>query len=246
MATISDEHFADDPTCVFGPDGTAYFVTKTNTGDAMVPGAASDTDSLHTRRSPDGGSQWLPVTHSIHANDRPFAVTDTTDGPGHGRLYVVFDDHLHGEGSGHRNVDFRHAIALAVSSDGGATFPCSREGSWWTRSADTAAASLAAGLVVLSDGTVADPAAPHAPERGGNATTGKLREVGGWLQSFRTENGAQSLGHAVPVASFVSGYNSPATRGVSAALAVDPGSSRFRDRLYAAWADFGEDVARFA
>src|SRR5947209_4691060 len=26
----ADEHFADDPTCAYGPDGTAYMLTKTN------------------------------------------------------------------------------------------------------------------------------------------------------------------------------------------------------------------------
>src|SRR5207248_239952 len=100
---------------------------KTNTGQGMVPGSSSDTDSLRIRRSPDGGTRWDPVIHSVHANDRPFIAVDTSSGHYRGRLYAAFDLHVHGESGGHTNDDFRHLMALATSLDRGATFPLRTE-----------------------------------------------------------------------------------------------------------------------
>jgi hypothetical protein len=238
LASVADEHFADDPTCAFGPDGAAYFVVKTNTGEGMVPGASSDTDSLHVRRSSDGGATWAPVIHSIHANDRPFLVVDTTAGPHRGRVYVAFDDHVHGEGPGHTNADFRHLVALASSADGARSFPLRAARALLDQTSDRGSASLACGIVVLSDGTVA-LLQHHMLTGGTNAGTAKPREIGGRLQLFRSTDGGRSLETPTRVAEVESGYNHPASRGVTASLAADPGSARFRDRLYAAWTDFG-------
>ena len=47
---FADEHFADDPTCAYGPDGTAYMITKTNMGSPKTP-FASDADFISIRRS---------------------------------------------------------------------------------------------------------------------------------------------------------------------------------------------------
>ncbi len=244
-AAVADEHFADDPSCAFAPDGTAYFVTKTNTGIDMIPGASSDTDSLHIRRSRDGARTWDAVIHGPHANDRPFIAVDTTRGTRSGTLYAAFDDHLHAEEGGHRNADFRHALVLAASTDRGASFPVSAARGLLDQSGDTQAASLAAGVVVLSDGSVVT--LQHHMKLGANNTgTGKLREVGGWLQVFRSRDGAHSLDPASRIATVTTGYNSPWSRGVTGSIAVDPGSSR-RDALYVVWTDFssGHGVIRF-
>lgn len=244
-ATVADEHFADDPSCAFAADGTAYFVTKTNTGIDMIPGASSDTDSLHIRRSRDGARTWDAVIHGPHANDRPFIAVDTTRATRRGTLYVAFDDHLHAEEGGHRNADFRHALVLAASSDRGVTFPVSSARGLLDQSGDTQAASLAAGVVVLSDGSVVT--LQHHMKLGANNTgTGKLREVGGWLQVFRSRDGAHTLDPASRIATVTTGYNTPSSRGVTGSLAVDPGSSR-RDALYVVWTDFstGHGVIRF-
>ncbi len=245
-ASVADEHFADDPSCAFALDGTAYFVTKTNTGVGMIPGAASDTDSLHIRRSLDGARTWKAAIHGPHANDRPFIAVDTTRGARRGTLYVAFDDHLHAEEGGHRNADFRHALVLAASSDRGATFPVSSARGLLDQSPDTQSASLAAGVVVLSDGSVVT-LQHHMRLGANNAGTGKLREVGGWLQVFRSRDGAHSLDPASRIASVTTGYNSPWSRGVTGSIAVDPGSARWRDALYVVWTDFssGHGVIRF-
>lgn len=245
LAAVADEHFADDPSCAFGPDGTAYFVTKTNTGIDMIPGASSDTDSLHVRRSRDDARSWDAVLHGPHANDRPFIAVDTTRGPRHGALYVAFDDHLHAEEGGHRNADFRHALVLAASADRGATFPVSSARGLLDQHADTQAASLAAGVVVLSDGSVVT-LQHHLKLGANNAGTGKLREVGGWLQVFRSRDGAHSLDPASRIATVVTGYNAPWSRGVTGSIAADPGSARRRDALYVVWTDFssGHGVIR--
>lgn len=245
-AAVADEHFSDDPSCAFGPDGTAYFVTKTNTGVGMIPGASSDTDSLHIRRSRDGARTWQPVIHGPHANDRPFIAVDTTSSRRRGTLYVAYDDHLHGEDGGHRNADFRHALVLAASTDRGTTFPVSSARGLLDQSPDTQSASLAAGVVVLSDGTVVT--LQHHMRLGPNNTgTGKLREVGGWLQVFRSRDGGHTLGTASRIATVTTGYNSPWSRGVSGSIAMDPGSPRFRDAVYVVWTDFssGHGVIRF-
>ncbi|MFN8574216.1 MAG: sialidase family protein [Gemmatimonadaceae bacterium] len=237
LATVADEHFADDPTCAFAADGTAYVLTKTNTGVGLVPGASSDTDSLHVRRSRDGGGRWDPVIHSLQANDRPFMAVDTTRGPARGTMYVAFDEHLHAESGGHTNGSFRHALTLAASMDGGSSFSRLSRRLLIDQTRDTSAASLATGIVVLSTGAVVI-LQHHMLLGSGNSSTGKLREVGGWLQAFRSTDGGASLSPAVRIAQVVTGYNSPLTRGVSASLAADPGSAAFRDHLYAVWSDF--------
>jgi hypothetical protein len=247
LASVSDEYFAGDPTCAYGPDGTAYFVTKTNTGKDMIPGASSDTDSLHIRRSADGGRTWAPLIHSISANDRPFIAVDTTRGTRRGALYVAFDDHVHGENGRHGNDDFRHLLVLAKSPDKGATFPVSARRALLDQSRDTGSASLAAGVVVLSNGHVVI-AHHHLLLGGSNASTGKLREVGGWFQVVRSRDGGHSLDVPVRIAAVPSGYNNPASRGVPLTIAADPGSARFRDRLYVAWTDFssGRGIIRLS
>lgn len=244
-AAVADEHFADDPSCAFGPDGTAYFVTKTNTGIDMIPGASSDTDSLHIRRSRDGARTWDAVIHGPHANDRPFIAVDTTRGRRRGTLYIAFDDHLHAEEGGHRNADFRHALVLSASTDRGATFPVSSARGLLDQSSETQAASLAAGVVVLSDGSVVT--LQHHMKLGANNTgTGKLREVGGWLQVFRSRDGAHALDPASRIGDVTTGYNTPWSRGVTGSIAADPGSKAHRDALYVAWTDFssGHGVVR--
>ncbi|MEP7347279.1 MAG: sialidase family protein, partial [Gemmatimonadaceae bacterium] len=246
LASIADEHFADDPSCAYGPDGTAYFVTKTNTGVGMVRGASSDTDSLHIRRSRDGGTTWDPVLHSIHANDRPWIAIDTTRGARRGTLYVTFDDHVHGENGRHGNDDFRHLLVLAASRDQGRTFPVAAARALLDQRGDTGSASLAAGVVVLSNGTTV--VLQHHLLLGANNTgTGKLRELGGWLQVFVSPDGGHSLQQAAKIADVSSGYNLAASRGVTGTIAADPGSARFRDRLYVAWTDFssGRGIIRF-
>ncbi len=244
-AAIADEYFADDPSCAFGPDGTAYFITKTNTGVGMIPGASSDTDSLHIRRSFDGGRKWQSVVHGPHANDRPFIAVDTTRGSGRGTVYVAFDDHVHAEDGGHRNADFRHLLVLAASMDRGATFPIASQRVLLDQSSDTTSASLAAGVVVQSDGTIVT-LQHHMLLGANNVGTGKLRELGGWLQVFRSHDGARSLGTARRITNVTTGYNSPWSRGVTGSIAVDPGTGRFRDALYVVWTDFssGHGVIR--
>jgi hypothetical protein len=247
LAAIADEHFADDPTCAFDADGTAYFVTKTNTGVDMIPGASSDTDSLHIRRSRDGGTTWDPVIHSVHANDRPFMAIDTTGGARRGTVYVAYDDHVHGESARHGNDDFRHLLVLAASRDGGTTLPVAVQRALLDQRGDTASASLAAGVVVLSNGT-AIVLQHHLLLGATNASTGKLRELGGWLQVFASRDGGHTLQVTTKIADVSSGYNAPASRGVASAIAADPGSTRFRDRLYVAWTDFasGRGIIRLS
>lgn len=237
LAATSQEHFADDPTCAYSLDGTAYFVTKTNTGVDMVPGASSDTDSLHIRRSSDGGTTWDPVIHSVHANDRPFVAVDTTRGPRRGTLYAAYDDHIHGESGRHGNDDFRHLLVLAASRDRGTTFPIQAQRALLDQRGDTGSASLACGAVVLSTGAVF-VLQHHLLLGANNAGTGKLRELGGWLQLFASRDGGHTLQLVSKVGNVSSGYNEPASRGVTATIAADPGSPRFRDRLYVAWTDF--------
>lgn len=229
---VSDEHFSGDPTCVIGADGTFYFATKVNEGGHDTSGYASDWDFLRFRRSSDGGRTWK-VIPSLHANDRPWIAVDNTESRYRGRLYVAFEEHVHGETDGHARNEFKHMFRLITSLDKGDTFPHRVDRALLDEGGPSGSNSLACAVVILSDGTVA--ALHHHQVTGSPQATGKLTEVGGWLQLFRSKDGGESVEPAVKIADVKSAYNLPHARGVTGSMAVDPGSAAFKDRLYAVW-----------
>jgi hypothetical protein len=232
---VSDEHFSGDPTCAIGADGTFYFATKVNEGKHDESGFASDWDYLRLRRSTDGGRTWKTIP-SLHANDRPWMAVDDTNGRYRGRLYIAFEEHVHGEREGHAQGSFRHMFRLITSLDAGESFPYRVDRALLDEGGPTGSNSLACSTVVTADGTVA--VLHHHQLTGPPQPTGKLTEVGGWLQLFRSRDGGESVEPAVKIADVKSAYNLPHARGVTGSMAA------FKDRLYGVWTDTGSGRAQ--
>lgn len=230
---LASERFADDPTCDYGPDGTVFFIAKTQT---RFPRHGSDWDALYIRRSPDGGKTWEPAIHSILANDRPFTAIDNSNSPYRGHLYVAFNEHIHGETAGHTADDFRNSNRLATSLDGGNSFRYIADRILLDQGGGQISSSQAASTVVLSDGTVV-VLHVHGVMGSISPTTGKRHMQRGWLQVFLSKDGGESLDPPIKVADIQSTYNLADSRGVVGSMAVDHGTGRFKDRLYAVWAD---------
>lgn len=230
---VADEPWANDPSCGYGPDGTAYFIAKTATRN---PRTSSDWDVLNIRRSGDGGHTW-ELFPGVPANDRPFMAVDTTMGPYRGRLYAAFNHHVHGENGGHTPDDFRNTIRLATSIDGGRSFRHSYDRVLMDQGGEFTASSIVGAVAVLSDGTVA-VLHEHALMSARGSTTSKLRTVRSWLQLFLSRDGGQTLEPARKIADIgASTYNKANTRAGNGAMAVDAGDGGLKDQIYVVWTD---------
>jgi len=237
---VTTAHWANDPTCAWGADGTAIFMHKVNDGAPTPPGAAnSDFDYLGVERSRDAGRTWLAMVRGPQTNDRPFVAVDER----RNAVYVAYNGHLHGEEGGHGNADFRNTVALMRSDDGGVTFAPPAQRALMDQSATTGANAGMNGIAILPGGsvavlythmTLATPNDPSSPR----AATGKPTVARSTLMLARSDDGARTLQPARRVAEIVSGYNRAHARGVSASLAADASDGPHRGRLYAAWSDF--------
>jgi photosystem II stability/assembly factor-like uncharacterized protein len=213
-----------DPVCAFGPDGTAYYLAL-----AAYTGKRGE---MLVYRSRDGGKSWTaPLRMPII--DREGIVFDSTGGKYNGRGYI------NGTGSS-RAIDndslFATDLTLFRSMDGFATFsgPVKRAALGKTY-------VLGMGnSVVLSDGTVVslfgDLKDYWQPEGRGEVKESRRGSPNAVLKVVRSEDGGETL----EVGSTVSDWYMDRDRSQGShipALAVDPGSAAFKDRLYAVWSD---------
>ena len=241
---VTTSHWANDPTCAYGPGGVAYFLHKVNDGNPVPPSSvSSDLDYLGVHRSADGGRRWEPMIRGPQTNDRPFMTVDTRHSSArHGRVYVAYNGHLHGETGGHDNANFRNTVVLQSSDDRGRTFATFVARGLMDQTATEGSNAAICGIDVLSDGTVLvlySHMIIVTPGDGGPKTaTGKPTELRSALHVLRSRDGGLTFDPAVMVADVKSGYNHANARGVPASLAVDANSARFRDRAYVVWTDF--------
>ncbi len=219
----ADSEISEDPACAYGPDGTAYFAALDVDGN----------DVSYFYRSPDGGKKWLPHSTIFRAFDRPYIAIDATGGRYNSRIYV-----------GHNGPG---GIALQRSLDGGQTFygPVLRPVLTTDRGDVPAIQSTPnpGNTVVLSTGTLVsllyERAAPTASAAGGRDWNVSLKLV-------RSTDGGQHYKDEVKIADYtvVDEGSSHLRDGVLHTppnIAVDPGSSLFKDRLYAVWQTDVED-----
>ncbi len=225
------QYIAGDPSCAFGPDGSAYFVTVAD-DDRMAAG----TPKLELHRSRDGGRTWGPPLFSP-GGDRPWLVIDRVHGGSAGALYVVDQqqykslqpDSLHG----------LIGLTLRRSTDGGT--------SWYTPAirlemggaVKPGSAATPARAVVLSDGTVVilylafERFPGTMPVR-----TGTIESRGLAYYVTTSADSGRTLTEGVKLTHYVQFYGLNGTPSTIAALAADVGGrSPFTDRLYAAWGD---------
>jgi len=223
---------ADDPICVFGHDGTAYYV--------VLGPQKGWPRYMWLSRSTDGGRTWSESTR-LPYTDREYLISDGTNGKYRGHVYINgmgFIQTLAGSGA-------TTTLHLLTSEDSGRTF---------IRQVQRIAVApeFIEGMgnsVVLSDGTVAflfgvlkrpeyeldrdhwnDPNKPVA-----------------WIKVITSADGGASLQPAVSIDDWY--MERPRSEGaVIPQLAVDLSDSPFKDRLYAVWTDFrnGRLEIRFA
>jgi len=245
---VAPEKFADDPTAAYGPDGTVYFIAKTAT---IYPRHGSDSDALYLRRSRDGGKTWDPVIHGILANDRPFMAIEQRRGPNYGNIYVGFNEHIHGENSAHRSGDtgphtvddFRNTVRLVTYTNRGDTLKYVYDRALMDQGAGRLASPGVSATVVLSDGTVALLVVHGVRSETAKGPTGKPREQSAWLELIRSTDGGLTLQPAQKITDIQSTYNLANSRGLTGAMAADA-SQKFKDRLYAVWADVSSGRGR--
>ena len=217
-----------DAAVAYGPDGSAYFATLARYG---------------MFRSRDGGKTWDKPTKvpPAYAWDREYMVADFTGGKYHGRVYMnatVFpplayvDTTAAGGRGGGGGGGRESAIGLYTSLDGSNfKIPIMRlvprpEGILGM-----------ANIVVLSDGTVMALYGHRKANqdgggaRGGAAARNPFNAANYWLDVITSSDGGETWNTATHIGDYW--MNRPRSEGaVIPHLAVDPGSSVFKDRLY--------------
>ncbi len=207
-----------DPQTGFGASGTAYFM-----GISLANG-------IYLARSEDGGKTWgAPAV--VGKGDHEMLITDYTNGPYAGRVYVTLET----SDKGSKEIDdlvMRRRVVLYRSTDDGRTFTGP------VLVARGEGRGLAAyNPLVLSDGTlfVAMMEYPN---------YGKEKDADTWKAVFSlskdggvTFSPKQSIGEVVfgGLAAMRESQKSGRVDGITGPVfAVDPGGS-FPDRIYAAW-----------
>jgi hypothetical protein len=230
-----DSTITADAAVAYGVDGSALFATLARWG---------------MYRSRDGGRTWDPPTKTPPAYgwDREYLIADFSPGKYHGRVYMnstvsvpwVSDSSPPGFGGNQKE----NAVALFTSTDSGKKY-----GNPIVRLVPRPEGILGMSeSVVLSDGTLMTlyghrkPVANAAPGgggggRGGLAARTPLPAANYWLDVITSTDGGESWNTANRIGDYW--MNRPRSEGaVIPDIAVDPGSSHFKDRVYVVWSDF--------
>jgi hypothetical protein len=209
-----------DPECIFGLNGSAYFV------DLVQFPYTSDPPKTAVYRSLDGGMKWEKPQY-LRFIDREYLTIDRTQGKYRGRIY------LHGNSSENPTVDnpddSRSIFNLFRSFDGGTTYQPE--------------------VVLLPDGTDFPIGSGNGEvlSDGSYVTIfGKVDGLSamkntpnsdpvGLLKVARSEDGGENFQKA----SIVAPWYMPRQAAVSCIpmLAADHSEGPFKDRLYAVWND---------
>ena len=227
-----------DPTCEFGPDGTAYFAAFAFSVSANSPESSRRVESetsiknLFVYRSKDGGKTWLPPA-TLPIVDRPFLAIDRSAGKYSGRIYVS------GTGSAKRTDTNRRLTmpTLFYSKDGGITF----EDPTRLISDDVHPLIGPGNSVVLSDGTVVwafgdlkeYQASLFDDQRG--IPENKPGHSNARLRVITSDTGGKSFSEAASISDWYLRFYDRVNSMPS--LAVDGTQGPFKDRVYVGWSD---------
>jgi hypothetical protein len=209
-----------DPICVFGPDGSAYYVAL-----ATYEGSAKE---MIVYKSRDGGDTWGPPVH-LPLVDREYIAFDGTGGKYNGRIYINGTGTIPGIDRGNIN-----GVWLFRSLDAGATYqaPVVRQ------EAEHENITGMGNDVVLSDGTVLALFGHNKNTSTVEGRENRPNAANSWLRVVASADG----GATISTGTVVSDWYMDRARSEGAhipVLAVDPGSAAFKDRVYAAWVDAG-------
>jgi len=199
-----------DPAVAYGPDGAAYFA-----GLPFSPDDAALNRQMEITASHDEGQSWsAPIVARPRAGtdmDRPFLVVDCTHGRYHGHIYCCC---LSGDLAVYRSRDGAKTFdAPKFLKSKGAVFPTVSKG--WGQG------------VVLSDGALVLPYCVSTRASIGQLSLRVRRSTTGG-ESFHEEQFLRD--YQVEQKVFESSWGFPM-------MAVDPGSTTFKDRLYLVWAE---------
>ena len=207
-----------DPTCIFGPNNTAYYASYSKLGDGhryTFLYRSSDNGKTWSRSEPQGGI------------DRPFLAIDRTGGPNNGTIYCT------GKGSvislDSKRVGSREAInewtsaaSVMISRDGGRSL----EGPYERAAFGSEYVSAPGNCVVLSDGTLVFPIDVFKDR----LVKSRIGFIGpSKLESIRITGGGKQLEPATTISDWSRFWQNGTTIPM---MAVDPGSSSFKDRIY--------------
>jgi hypothetical protein len=219
-----------DPVCAFGPDGSAYLVVLYVPKGGKLEGEHDDY-AMWVYRSTDAGRTWQEPTR-LPFIDREYITWDRTGGKYNGRMYINGTGSVHpiSDDEGERLI----GLKLYTSDDHGKIFSNAP-----LRFAAPPHSILGmANSVVLSDGTLVtlfgETLEGFSQEM--NLTQAELKPSA-QIDIVRSEDGGRSLSAATKIDDWY--MHRPRSEGaLIPMLAVDPGSSVFKDRLYAVWCNF--------
>jgi hypothetical protein len=242
-----------DPSCVFGPNGTAYFTSFGGDVYGLMSWSLREIESkgaekfskevmrpfyrMPMYRSTDGAKTWSEVSVQEMV-DREYITVDNTVGKYRGRVYV------HGLADGSAGIDGSRFPGLAIlrSTDRGQTYESVKLADEGTQ----LVVDIANGIV-MSDGTFAtiftdasDKTALFTRELHPAGPNAKLKFVS-------SNDGGETFGKATVISDWYWRGSGMTIHGMPS-LAVDRTDGPFHDRLYAASVDVrsGRGEIRFA
>jgi hypothetical protein len=200
-----------DPTIAWGPDGVYYALVYGLKANIKLPAKPAP---LELRQSADAGRTWAaPARISADRLDRPFLVVDQSGGKFAGRIYCDFVVNLGGNSP---------RLGILTSSDGGKTF------SPFHYVVPEKCSSVMSGqCAVMADGSFIVPYVvfSSAPNMFPVLDIRVSRSMTGG-ESFLPEQSVTTLG---------GNFESEGVYSLLPIIAADPGTPRFKDRLYLVW-----------
>jgi hypothetical protein len=211
-----DANLAGDPVCPYGAGDNAYFVVLTT----------KDPTKMLVYRSSDAGLTWSQPTR-LPFIDRENLIVDTTGGKYNGRLYINGTGSTPGIESGSKN-----GVFLFRSTDNGVNFqpPVVRE------SAEHQSVVGMGNTVVLSDGTLVTLFGHNKDTTTIEGRENRANQANSWLRVVTSNDGGETLSTGIVVSDWFMDRDRSQGSHIPW-LAVDPGSTAFKDRLYAVWDD---------
>lgn len=215
-----------DPTCAFGPHGTAYLA-------AFPLGDPAGSARMFVYRSPDGGQKWLGPAE-VRGMDRPFLVADKSGSKYAGNLYLEGDVYAAGPMEGTRSLA---GLKLYVSKNSARSF-----GDPVQRIEMGNNGALHGNAVVLSDGTLVILETQRkdfwAADNTMNFASNRPGRPAALLRVVTSDDGGRTLTQATTVADdylHASPWRTPGS--VIPWIAADHTNGPFKDRLYVVWSD---------
>jgi hypothetical protein len=211
-AWAMEEPKAGDPALAYGRGGIVYF-------SALYRQPKSVNAQLGITHSIDGGHAWAPkidVTGAVEvtgdSHDRPFLAVDCSEGKFNGRVYCDCMAAARGF----------YELGITTSSDAGNSFDRMH-----FLAVENSLVMCPGQPAMLSDGSFV---APYRARFRGSHTEPDTVEI----RMRRSDTGGRSFlaEHAVATVG-----NNEGPYFVTPMMAADPGSPRFKDRLYVVWSE---------